>query len=49
MGTLFVGVLVCLLAACVIGVGITAWLGYRRVRAGFNLGRWGFYIEAEDL
>ena len=49
MGTLFIAVFVCLLAACVIGVGTTARLGYRHVRAGFNIGRWGFYIEADDL
>ena len=47
MGTLFIAAFVCPLAACVIGVGTTAWLGYRRVRAGFNIGRWGFYIEAD--
>ena len=46
---LFIVVLVCLLTACVISVGTIAWLGYRRVRAGFNIGRSGFYIEADDL
>ena len=49
MGTLFIVVLVCLLAACIVGVGTFAWLGYGRVKAGFNIGRSGFYIEADDL
>ena len=49
MGTLFIVVLVCLLAACIVGVGTFAWLGYGRVKAGFNIGRSGFYIEAADL
>ena len=42
MGTLFIVVLVCLLAACIVGVGTFAWLGYGRVKAGFNIGRSGF-------
>ena len=45
MGTLVV--IVCLLAACIVGVRPVAWLGYGRVKAGF--GRAGFYIEADDL
>ena len=49
MRTLLIVVLVCLLAACIIGIGTIACLGYRRVKAGFNIGRSGFYIEADDL
>ena len=49
MGTLSIVVLVCLPAACIVGVGTFAWLGYGRVKAGFNIGRSGFYIEADDL
>ena len=49
MGTLFIVVLVCLLVACIVGVGAFAWLGYGRVKAGFNIGCTGFYIEADDL
>ena len=47
MGTLFlVLVFLCLPAACIVGVGAIARLGYGWVKAGFNIGRSGFYIEA---
>ena len=47
MGTLFlVLVFLCLPAACIVGVGTIARLGYGWVKAGFNIGRSGFYIEA---
>ena len=49
MGTLFIVVLVCLPVACIVGAGTFARLGYGRVKAGFNIGRSGFYIEADDL
>ena len=48
MSSLFIVVLVCLLAACVLSVGTLAWLGYSRVKAGFNIGRSEFYIEADN-
>lgn len=54
MGTIF------LIAAvvCVFGIAVSsvfaamrwAWRrGYRRCKAGFTIGRSGFYIEADDL
>lgn len=46
MGTLLILVFLCLPAACIVGVGTIAWLGYGWVKAGFNIGRSGFYIEA---
>ena len=49
MGTLFIVVLVCLPAACIVGVLVGARFGYNRVKAGFNIGRSGFSIEADDL
>lgn len=39
---------VCLLVACIMGATAMASKGYRRVKAGFNIGRSGFYIEADD-
>lgn len=39
-------VFLCLPAACILGVSAIAWLGYGGVKAGFNIGRCGFYIEA---
>ena len=48
MGTLLFLILVflCLPVACIVGVGTIARLGYGWVKAGFNIGRSGFYIEA---
>ena len=49
MRSLLVVVLFCLLAACVLGVGTLAQLGYSHVKAGFNIGNSEFYIEADNL
>ena len=50
MGTLLIiVVLLCLPAACIVSVCIVRRLGYNRVRAGFNIGRSGFCIEADDM
>ena len=49
MGTLVILVFVCLPAAFIVIVGTFAWLGYNRVKAGFRIGWWGFYVEADNL
>ena len=48
MGTLLILALLCLPAACLVGVCIVRRLGYDWVRAEFNIGRSRFCIEAED-
>ena len=46
MSTVIITGLVCLLAATIIAVSTLVRKGYRRVKAGFTVGRSGFYIES---
>lgn len=48
MEAFIVAGVVCLLAACAVAVVVMAMRRYRRVKAGFNIGCSGFYIEADD-